>query len=370
MKVTFITTVDHNVGDDFVREGLKLLLEEVLGKGKLAYEHIHKHSPITTRHGFESLRAYRPGKVVDMLLPVGLTADRIFEADCVVQSGAPVYWHHLPTSHCSRNEWYKPLINRRFRQRKTPAPLLNLAAGTCQTYHSDCHEIADCPECSAYIRDFFSLSTVTTVRDALAKDMLARMGLQAPHIPCSSIFAAEYHNLKPTTGDYVAVNYMAGGGHFTFGQNIDAKAWESSFSTVYHQLKQRERVVFACHDQKELEQAKKIDPNAEIHFVRHDWRALIEFYAGAKYGLLNRVHGAFMMASLGKPSVVVGSDTRALMASCLGLPSLFVNDASAERLAEELASIEQRAKTSYPDEIAAIRQQAKQDYVAAISKAF
>ena len=76
------------------------------------------------------------------MLAVG---DRILRADCVVQSGAPVYWCH-PTTHCADNEWFVPLVRRRFRDRPGKL-LLNLAAGSCQRYHDDSGTL--CERCGA-----------------------------------------------------------------------------------------------------------------------------------------------------------------------------------------------------------------------------
>ena len=69
MKISIITTVDHNVGDDFVREGIKYLLRQYFANQELIFENIHKHSPITTRYGFEWFRNLRYSRRVDKLNP-------------------------------------------------------------------------------------------------------------------------------------------------------------------------------------------------------------------------------------------------------------------------------------------------------------
>ena len=51
---SIITTVRHNIGDDFVREGIVSILNSVIVIGKI--ELIHKHSPVTANYGFETLR--------------------------------------------------------------------------------------------------------------------------------------------------------------------------------------------------------------------------------------------------------------------------------------------------------------------------
>ena len=67
--IAIITTVDHNVGDDFVREGLKYILRKHFVLEELNFLHIHKHSPITSRYGFEKLRKLNYSKRIDKLIP-------------------------------------------------------------------------------------------------------------------------------------------------------------------------------------------------------------------------------------------------------------------------------------------------------------
>ena len=118
-KIAFITTVNHNIGDDYVREGLKFLLNEYFKNEKLEFVNIHKHSPIPSRNGFEWFRYYRLSKIIDEMLPLSITKDKILDSDLIVQSGAPVYWcHDSISSHCSENEWYGPLIRRRLQKIK------------------------------------------------------------------------------------------------------------------------------------------------------------------------------------------------------------------------------------------------------------
>lgn len=365
-KLSFITTVNHNVGDDFVREGIKYLLRRYFSGQELIFENIHKHSPITVRHGFEWLRSDRLCKVIDKILPLGLTKDRVLDADIVVQSGAPVYWcHNVGGGHCAHNEWYTPLIKKRYLKNKK-AILLNLAAGTCQRYDSDGSEFSRCPVCSKYIKEFFSLCNVTTVRDNLAKKVLNSIGLDAPLIPCSSIFAINEYGLKGEDPEYVVVNYMRGGAHYTFGQEIDFKKWHKEFERFYYEIKKSERVILSCHNQEEIAEAKSIDQNAEIFYSPNNYLAYMKFYAKAKLGIMNRVHGAFLMASYGRPSIVIGNDSRAKMANEIGLKSVFVNDANYHYLMSQYEDIKDNAG-DFVGKFAEIKKKAYNDYMTALS---
>lgn len=364
INTAFITTVDHNVGDDFVREGLKFLLRRYFDGAELEFENIHKHSPITSRFGFEKWRRGKKADRIDKRLPLWITADRIMQADLVVQSGAPVYWcHDNVNSHCYENEWFTPLIRRRFAKNKN-ARLLNVAAGSCQTYFSD--GAGFCDACNAYIKEFYNLSTVTTLRDKVAANILHRIDLAAPLIPCSSVFAPDEYGLKEGERDYVVVNFMPLAAHYDFGQNIDAGRWRDTFAAFYFELKKEERVVFACHDLIEKNAALSIDPDADIFFAENDFVAYMKFYARAKYGVMNRVHGAFMIAAFGRPSFVIGNDTRARMVEEIGLQSAFVHDVSFDVLMQQRRRLQEEGD-SYRDRFRAIKEKAYKDYLNAFA---
>ncbi|MFC1603326.1 polysaccharide pyruvyl transferase family protein [Pseudomonadota bacterium] len=371
MKITFITTVQHNIGDDFVREGLKHILSSVLGENRVQFTDIHKHSPITSRHGFEWLRSKRIGLQFDRMLPLSLTTDRILDADLVVQSGAPVFWHHDHDQfdvHCADNEWCDPLIKRRFSQvRDKGVKFFNLAAGACQQYHSEGSEFLSCKKCSSYINWILQVADVTTLRDELSSNILASYGLQAPVIPCSSLFAPESLSVTPREGEYVALNYMQGAGHYAFQQGIDVAQHQAAFKALYEDLIQREQVVLVCHDSKEKRWARSIAPDAKIFSAGDDYRKYVEFYARAKYGVVNRVHAAFIMAALGKPSLVIGNDSRARMANQIGLKSLFVNDATPDLLISNSVGLS-KMSSDYADMIHHIKDDAFNAYIKAISQ--
>jgi hypothetical protein len=359
-KICFITTINHNVGDDFVREGIIYLLKQKFKGVELNFEYIHKHSPITAFHGFEWFRNYRYSKYLDQILPLNLMKDKVLKADILVQSGAPVYWCHPETNgpHCFQNEWFRPLIKRRYRKIASNIPLLNLAGGSCQKYHSDGTEI--CKSCQDYIREFYNLTTVTTVRDNIAKKILNQMGLDALVISCSSIFACDALGIKPDNPEYVALNFMYGGAHYVFGQKIEFEKWENNFKIFYKKISKFEKCVFVCHNQDEVNNAKRIDFNANI-FISHDYKDYIRFYAKAKFGIMNRIHGAFPIASFGRPAVIIGNDSRAKMAEEIGLPHIFVNNADLDWLLEQYEYLKNGAD-NYAERFNQIKYKAYNDY--------
>ena len=366
MKVTIITTVNHNVGDDFVREGIIYLLKQRFAGENLLIQNIHKHSPVTSRYGFEWFRDLRLSRPVDKFLPLAVTTDRILEADLLVQSGAPVYWSHESGSHCSDNEWFEPLIRRRYKLIKKRASFVNLAAGSCQRYNSDGSEFIRSQKDVDYVKELHELTQITTLRDTLARKILNSLNLDAPVIPCSSIFARNNLEIEPETPDFVALNYMRGGAHFNFGQNIEPERWENTFREFYQTIKDQEKCVFVCHNQAEVKEAQKIDSDANI-FLSEDYIDYIKLYAKAKFGIMNRVHGAFVLASFGRPSFVIGTDSRACMAEEIGLRHAFVNDVDIERLMLEYQYMKDGAN-SFGKRFSSIKTKAYQDYQSALNQ--
>jgi hypothetical protein len=196
--------------------------------------------------------------------------------------------------------------------------------------------------------------------------VLNSLGLDAPVIPCSSIFARDQLGIEPSDPSFVALNYMRGGAHYSFGQKIDYDKWEKAFREFYNQIKISERCIFVCHNQAEVNEARKIDSKANIFFSQ-DYVDYLRLYSQAKYGIMNRVHGAFMLAGFGRPSFVVGNDSRACMAKEIGLRNAFVNDVDVTRLISEYQYLKNGAD-SFEERFSQIKTKAYQDYQSALIK--
>jgi len=362
MIITFITTIRHNVGDDFVRDGLKYLIKRAVKNNNIKFFNIHKHVPLTARIGMGSLRRFKALQKVDDLLPLNLTSDRVLKADWLVQSGAPIYWcHETAKAHCYDNEWFVPLVQRR--QQHSAAEFLNIAGGSCQTFFSDGSEV--CLDCQAYIRELFTLAKTTTLRDRIAQKMLNFSGFDAPVLPCTSLFAADEYSLQSREDQYVVVNFMQRGAHYTFKQEINEQKWRTEFNRFYHKIKQSEKVVICCHNREEYLLARQLDPQGDIFYAAPDSTAYLQFFAGAKFGIVNRIHGALAMASFGKPALVIGSDTRTQMIKEIGLPVLYVNDADEESLFDGYRALN-ALKNTFPGYMKEIKAKALHEYMNAL----
>lgn len=373
MNVSIITTVNHNVGDDFVREGILHLLEKKLGSFNTQL--IHKHIPLTVRPEWEWFYTSGLSKILDHLprgrglfwskiidhLPIIQQTDKILNCDLLVQSGAPVYW-----SDAHINEWFTFLIRKRFLPIADRTPFINIGAGTCQHFDSDGSELINNLPLAAFIREFYQLCRVTTLRDRLSKKVLNGLGLNAPVIPCPSIFGRNHLGIDPKPPEYIALNFMKLGGHYEFEQHINTSKWEKTFKTfVMDLISQKIPVLLVCHNQKELSEAHQLIPDAP-KFIASTAREYLECYSRARYFIGCRVHGAFATASFGKPAYVIGSDSRARMLEQINLSSVFVNNTSIEDLNNVKVELDLRAKT-YPEEMLAIKQHAFTAYQEAFS---
>lgn len=364
--VSIITTIKHNIGDDFVREGIVSILNDVAKIGKI--ECIHKHSPVTVVYGKENIRNLRVSRIVEPVLRSINAKNRITEADVLIQSGAPVYWCHENGPHCADNEWYDPLIHKRFLKDRRDRKFLNIAGGSCQRYYSDGSEINACPKCRTYIKEFFDVCDLTLLRDDLAQKMLNIAGREASVLPCTSIFAKDQYCIKPQKGEYIVVNFMENGGHYTFGQNIDKEKWRKNFSSLVKKLQRYGKVIAACHTQNEENLVKQIVQDIDSYIIPDDHVAFMRFYSKARFAIINRVHAGFMMASFGRPVAVIGNDSRALMIKNLNLNSYYVgdiNDELLDKIVEELISREH----FYKDEFEDIYTKTRNSYIEKISKA-
>jgi len=365
-NVCFITTVDHNIGDDFVREGIVYLIDNCFRDVKTS--NIHKHSPLTVVNGMESVRNLRISKLIEPLTRIIGLGDKIDDADVLIQSGAPVYWCHVNGPHCADNEWYVPLITNRFQKKNDKVPFLNIAGGSCQRYHSDGSEVISCHKCKEYIAEFYDACDLTILRDDLAKKMLNLAGRDADVLPCTSIFARDRFQLKPKAGEYIVVNFMENGGHYTFGQQIDSAKWRSNFKYLVSKLRMIGRVVASCHNPQEEDLIRSVCPEVDTYLVPNDYLEFMDFYSKARFGVVNRVHAGFMMASFGKPVAVIGNDSRALMIENLGLKSYYVDNVYDELIDEIIEDVLLQEK-KYFDMVEQIRYSAKESYLEKISAA-
>jgi hypothetical protein len=141
-----------------------------------------------------------------------------------------------------------------------------------------------------------------------------------------------------TNGEFIVINYMEKGGHYDFGQGIDAVRWHDSLTKVVKRLQMHHQVLMLCHNEQEYELARGFASPA-CPFLPRDTTELLSILSRAKAGICNRLHAAVALAGFGIPSVAVGTDTRLRMVQELGLPCHYVEETDSEQLEHELESL-------------------------------
>ena len=58
-------------------------------------------------------------------------------------------------------------------------------------------------------------------------------------------------------------------GHYTFGRDIKSDKWYNELKAFYNYVKDKEDILFICHNKREIADAKRIDPQANIFYSRN-----------------------------------------------------------------------------------------------------
>lgn len=240
------------------------------------------------------------------------------------------YW---PERTCASASWIGPIWRERIAKIHERVPVLNLAAGSAQLWGSDGREVAKDRACREFVAATHEMCRLTTVRDSVAVKILKRLDLDAPLLPCTSIFARDRLGIEPAEPDLVCLNYMPRAGLYLPQKRRQVEHWRETFLAVFEHFRACGPVVVTCHAGHDVEAVRGMI-DAKYVVESHDYVELLKLYARCRVGLFNRIHAAMVVASFGRPVVCVGTDTRMLMLEPLGMPFVHVDDASAERLIE------------------------------------
>jgi len=338
MKIGIISTINTNIGDDFIRDGLLYVLSRL--DPNLSVLLVNKHEPnriypgnhpVNWPNPFRGrLRRYYTRSVDALTYRLGGSA--FDSCDAIIQSGAPVYFHD-----CARMEWSKMIWEHVVCRLAPNIPVLNLAAGSCYPWERIPDEIIEARD-KCFVERISAACRLTTVRDSLAQSLLRKLGFEVSLIPCSAILAAKKYLIPRNSQKYIFVNYMQRGTHFDFDQRIDSHAWADTMRKFVNSVKARHPVAFICHSQEEYHQAVELDATVP-RFWPQTVAEYLEVAAMGMAGVFNRMHAAVGFAGLGIPSIGIGGDTRMLMVEALGLKTLFVKDVTVEMLEESLESL-------------------------------
>lgn len=337
MKIGLITTLNTNIGDDLIREGICTVLREIFKKHDIRFILINKHRPATVYPKYHPIRwteilprgRIRAGRFIGKLF-YRFGYSYLDNCDLIVYCGAPVLWPG-----CHQAEWAEILWDQVVGRIYEHIPVLNIAAGSSYPWEKQPTIIED-PNDKEYLKRILGYCRLTTVRDILAQRLCATLDVLTPLIPCSAFLAFKDYNIKKQEEEnIIIINYMPGGGHYDWNQKIDPLIWHITMERLIARLKKYYKLVFLCHSKAEYEMAYRLDPA-----LPRVWPKTVQEYfniiPNAKVALCNRMHASVALAALGIPSVAVGTDTRLLMVHALGLPIVYIKDAHVEYLMEIL----------------------------------
>jgi hypothetical protein len=338
MKIGLITTIDTNIGDDFIREGISRVLEEIFKSKSIEFIKVNKHKPYTAYPAWHPIhlrnyadilpcgKSFIKHKIEYLFSAMGLS--RFDDCELIVQCGAPVFWPK-----CHQNEWARPLWTDIIGRLHEKIPVINIAAGSCYPWERQPSKI-EVSEDEKYIKEILGYCRLTTVRDFLSQKLCKTLGTELPLIPCSAFLVGLGKKSQIKQTGYVLINYMTGGGHYSWDQEINNLKWEDTIKKLIVRLSKRHKVAFLCHDEKELFLTRKIDPTLPVFFPKSS-NDYLDCISESIFAICNRMHASIAMASIGIPSIAICTDTRLLMASQIGLPTHYVKDVNADLLEEE-----------------------------------
>jgi hypothetical protein len=343
MRIGLITTLNTNIGDDLIRQGIILIFREIFKNDKLEFVLINKHYPMTVYptwhpvHWTKIVPHFGARRSVSKYLNKVLYnfGFSLFDdCDVIIQSGAPVFWDG---SHSA--EWADILWRHTLGRLHKDVVILNLAAGSCYPWEKKAGiKISDKDE--EYFKTILGYSKLTTVRDVIAKTICKSLDYNVPYLPCTAFLNGQRCDRDISLSDdkMILINYMYGGGHYDWGQGINKISWKDNVINFIKNIRKRHKVGFLCHNKNEYELAYHIDSSVPRFYPKNP-KEYTEIVSIAKVALCNRMHASVVLASYGIPSIAVGTDTRLLMVKALGLPCIYVKDANNEILENTIEDI-------------------------------
>ena len=367
MRIGLITTLGTNIGDDFIREGICLVLREVFKNKTIEFVPVNKHRPMTIYPKWHPCRLaesvpyanrYAYALFGTIFYKAGYTL--FDDCDLIVQCGAPVLWPG-----CHKAEWAVPLWHQVVGRLHERIPVLNLAAGSCYPWERQPANISE-PHDAAYVSAILAYCRLTTSRDTLAQSLFSSLGGETPHIPCTAFLAAKDFEKHQESENLVLINYMEGGGHYDWSQDIDKTKWQNIIQRFIDCMRKRHRIAFLCHDQKEYELAKHVDHSIDRFFPKSS-DEYFRVTSKASAAICNRMHASVGLAGMGIPSVAVGTDTRILMVKTLKLPCHYVKDVSVELLEDDMEHLIKKA-ADQRERLRSLQSETVKAYIDIVSK--
>lgn len=351
VRICFVTSLDVNVGDEFIREGIASFFDDIYSNWSPYY--VNKVDLSTIYNKIKEEKYF--------------IGDKFIGSDVVVQAGAPVYWN-INGSTSYNVEWAEEIwINRIFKL-GPEKPILNIAAGACQPYPDFAKTFLSDPGCVDFALKAAKACRWTSVRDPLASQILYSLNIEHAVLPCSAFHAARRLPGIEAQESLVGINLMALGGHYKYKQDIDPDNWLKTIRLILPTIRKHHKIVFIAHDWLEKEFMTKFALSGEKVFLSADYRDYMRQYGQCSFVIANRVHGAVCAAGFGRPSIIIGNDARLQIADYIGLPSRYVAAVSGKEILELFESaVESRQQEE--ERLITLREESAHRYKDAICEA-
>lgn len=281
MKFALFTSLNTNVGDDFIREGILNLLKRVGTNFK--YTLINKHDP-------KSLFDFK-GK------------NKILDSDFIILCGTPVFWsiNGSTSYNCDWIKWfYEDHIF------SGNHKLIILAAGSCHSL--DCNIEHLCNEdfqLKNFAKKVYKKAKFISTRDFVCRDLLNNYG-----IPNKLLFCTALNCIKETKGSrlepkYISVNIMKNFGHFSNFFMFSIK-----YREVLNEIRNHGPIKFICHDQNEFDFALQNKKGSDIIFYSKNYKDYYSVFEDVVLHISCRVHGSILASSAAVPNINIITDSR------------------------------------------------------------
>jgi hypothetical protein len=248
-------------------------------------------------------------------------------------------------------------------------PLLNLSVGSCYPWENLPEALTDQANID-FLKRVFEYSSVTTVRDRLAQRLCASIGEQCELVLDTGFVAGkEFSRLAESCVEQrtIVINYQKYGANEDWGQNVDPEIWRNTVRNLLDRMRRRHPVVFICHNENEFRWAEKMDTKVP-RYQPKTMQEYAQVISGAAAGISNRLHAGIALASIGVPTVAVGTDTRLGGLQAIGLPCFYVKEANAELLEETLETLVSHRRSEH-ERLVALRDKALSRYVEIVRNA-
>lgn len=339
MRICFFSSLDTNIGDDFIREGLVNLLNKAGIEFDASIINKHSRSSLIDQHG----------------------RNKILTSDYIVICGTPVFWSidGSTSYNCDWYDWfYQDYI---FKGKKN---VFVLAAGSCNRLNEDVTYLCQNDNnFEKFVKTLCKKSLLVTTRDYICSNMLNNFEIAHDNLFCTAFHAMDI--LKNSDNSiFIGFNLMENFGHFNNFPMFLSKAKE-----MIKVIRKFGPIKFICHSSSEVEIANKFHEGDDFIFYEDNYKSYYSAFDDVRFHVSCRVHGSILSSSAGVPNVNIITDTRGL--SCDRISSFLFNPfhESHEDLNSMLSYISDNLN-SIKSDLRFLKKYNEQEYVKALKRFF